>query len=257
MNNRVSLTALAVILAGIGGKAALAADMPPPPPAPAPEIRSSVDTWTGPYLGVTGGGTCMFTTEDHGHDNTLPRDQVVDYTYSGISNSGCGYQYGVIGGFNYQIGGNFVVGVEGDFTFGSTTGVQTFPNFLAPPATSGSTYKVNWTGTVRARAGWLMNGTTLAYVTGGVGWLNGTLSDGTDAFTNIHFGYVVGGGLEHALTKNIHLRAEYLFSAYNAGNYGWFCTTGACGTSVMVTNYMQAFHTFRAGVTFNFPISSW
>jgi len=274
MNKRTSTIALSAFLfASIAGTA-MAADLaPPPPPPPAPEIRPVVTDWTGPYLGAVAGVTCMET--DVMHHTTFEDGVTVndddDFNDSGESwdgtstasrdvgpydMNGCGVSGGLVAGFNYQVG-DIVLGLEGDFVWGGKTGKHQDANEL-------DTYKVNWMASVRPRIGYLANQNTLFYITGGPGWLRGELKDertGTN-FERTHFGYVLGGGIEHALTENIHLRAEYLFSSYKDKTYGTYCAT--CATdgnpntvSVDARENMDQFHTFRIGVTWNFPVSTW
>jgi len=257
MKKRTSLLALAAIMTAFAGKAALAADLaPPPPPPPAPEIRASVSDWTGPYLGVVLGGTCMDTNTTLSVDFVDPGD--TDTSIDPALN-GCGFSGGIVGGFNYQIQ-NVVLGFEGDWTWGSKkTGRHT--DITGAGDTIGEYYHVKWMASPRIRLGVLATDETLFYVTGGPSWMRGTMEDiiTGQKFTKTHVGYTLGGGIEHALTENIHLRAEYLFSSYKKKDYGPFFCSG-CGTSganITASNDMDQFHSFRAGVTWNFPVSTW
>ena len=274
MYKRISLAALAVFVTAATASTAMAADLaPPPPPAPAPQIRSSINDWTGPYLGGVIGGTCMETSSFHHNtveDGTTVNDDddfndpgeswdghsVLHQVRGPYDMNGCGLTGGVIGGFNYQIG-NIVAGIEGDWTWGGQTGEHSDTN-------EHDSYDIDWMASIRPRAGILVNNDTLFYVTGGPAWMRGELGDDNTgaSFKKTHFGYAIGGGIEHALTENIHIRGEYLFSAYKAKTYGPFCAT--CGTdgnpntaTVNVEQKMKQFHTFRLGVTWNMPISTW
>ncbi len=272
MKKTISLLALAAVASAAAAASASAADLaPPPPPAPAPEIRSSIADWTGPYVGAVVGGTCMdtdFSTTTtyqvsdaaNGEVNPAP-------TSSDPALNGCGVSGGFVYGFNYQFD-RAVVGLEGDFTWGGRTGDH--HDTTSAGDKIGEYYNVKWQTSVRARVGWLSNDDTLFYITGGPSWMRGEMEDiltgQKDA--NTHFGYVIGGGIEHAVTENIHLRAEYLFSAYKAKTYGPY-TCNECVTDVAngdTTNEsstttareeMNAFHTFRVGLTWNFPVSTW
>ncbi len=270
MNTRTSLLALAAIM--FAGSAAQAADLAPPPP-PAPEIRPAATDWTGPYVGALLGGTCMDTTNTtlDTVENGTDLNNDGDFTdpgesWDGTSTqqltagpydlNGCGIHGGFVAGFNYQID-NMVFGIEGDWTWGGKTGEHNDDN-------EHDRFDIKWMASIRARLGVLATDKTLFYVTGGAGWLRGEAIDvasGT-SFENTHPGYVIGGGVEHALTENLHLRAEYLFSSYKEKTYGTFCA--ACATdgnsqtaAVDVKEKMENFHTFRAGITWNFPVSTW
>ena len=254
MNKRTSLLALAAIMTAFAGKAALAADLaPPPPPPPAPEIRASVSDWTGPYLGAVLGGTCMDTEWDFQQDTD--RDGTIDVVTPDLPMNGCGLSGGVLAGFNYQID-NVVLGVEGDWTWGSKTGKHTD---IITGGVERDHYKIKWQNSLRARVGLLATQNTLFYVTGGVSWLRGRVKETTPveiSDTRTHLGYVLGGGIEHALTENIHLRAEYLYSSFKKKTYGPFTDPGPYPTASAKIG-LDDVHTFRAGVTWNFPVSTW
>jgi outer membrane immunogenic protein len=264
MFKRSTLTALAALMLFAGTKIASAADLAPPPP-PAPEIRPSVTDWSGPYLGGVIGGTCMDTSMDF---HTWDNDFGVNRWTGPLVMNGCGLSGGIVGGYNFQMD-SIVFGLEGDFIWGSRTGEHTDVAWSAtPPTIQRDVYEIDWMASIRPRIGWLMSANTMLYVTGGVSWLRGTLKDtgslsGTStSFSETHLGYVVGGGIEHALTENIHLRAEYLYSSYEDKIYGTFCATCAndgdsSTVSVNVREDLDNIHTFRLGVTWNFPVAQW
>ena len=267
MNKRTSLLALAAIMTTFAGTAAKAADIAPPPP-PAPEIRSSLgDSWTGPYIGVTGSVNCMEARMVH--YNTVEDgefDQNGNFIWDGSSTTnqvrgpfdmnGCGWTGGVMAGYNYQVD-SIVFGLEGDWNWGGHTGDHL-------DVYEKDRYNVDWMASVRLRAGILATEKTLFYLTGGPSWLRGELVDmnTSTGFKEDHFGWTIGGGVEHALTENIHIRGEYLFSKYEDKKYGPFCS--GCATdgnpdTALVKPEMKwnRYHTFRLGVSWNFPISSW
>ena len=96
---------------------------------------------------------------------------------------------------------------------------------------------------------------------GGAGWLD-TAFDGLVGPEGRHrsasqtlFGWVVGGGIEAALTPNIHLKAEYLYGAFDDGEYD--LTTSVCRPKCVVDMNVDDLHTFRVGLSYNFPGISW
>ena len=211
--------------------------------------------WTGPYIGAVAGGTCMDTDTTYTIDYIDPGD--TDSTSDPTLN-GCGFSGGLVAGFNYQFG-SAVVGIEGDIVWGGKTGELTYIDSVG--GIMGESYSISWMSSMRARLGYLMNNDTLLYITGGPAWMKGNLRDKISGqnFTRTHFGYTVGGGLEHAFTENIHLRAEYLYANFNNKRYGPYVCGGCglAGANITATNDMNQFHSFRAGVTWNFPVSSW
>jgi len=254
MKKRTSLLALAAIMTASAATAAMAADLAPPPP-PAPEIRPSVADWTGPYLGAVLGGTCMDTEWDLLQDTPV-KDGIIDTVTPDLSMNGCGLSGGLVAGFNLQID-NVLLGLEGDWVWGGRTGDHDAYTFVPTTRRERDAYDIDWMTSVRIRTGILTTDSTLLYLTGGPAWIRGEMKDVNSGagFKNTHFGWTIGGGVEHALTDSIHLRAEYLFASFKRKDYGRFCTT--CDIAVDIDKGMNQFHTFRAGVTWNFGLSNW
>jgi outer membrane immunogenic protein len=81
---------------------------------------------------------------------------------------------------------------------------------------------LTWFGTTRARIGYA-RGSSLLYATGGVAYceltangsqISGGLFSGSGARTQA--GWAVGTGTEYALTEKLSLKAEYLYTSFNA-----------------------------------------
>ncbi len=218
-----------------------AADLlPPPPPAPIVEIRETVQDWTGGYLGAVVGATCMDTyyTPSIGPDPEL---------------NGCGFSGGGVAGYNYQLG-NAVFGIEGDWTMGTKTASNTLDAVK---------YSIDWQASLRGRLGWLATEKTMFYGTAGVGWMRGTMNALVGALSTpmkdsrTHFGYVVGGGIEHAFTSNLHARLEYLYANYNTKRYD-LNVVAACGVNPCRADLAaNGIHSMRVGLTYNFSMGTW
>ncbi len=231
----ISAASAAAVASVIGSATiALAADLPPPPPPPV-EIRESVYDWSGLYVGVNAGAGFADShfRPDGGSDPDL---------------SGDGYLIGGYAGYNYQMN-NFVVGIEGDVSYGDVNP----ENRLWHPDVGPAFQDVDFFATIRARLGYA-HGNTLAYVTGGAAWADSELRlpvqpDESDSQT--HFGYVVGGGLEHAWTENFITRVEYLYADLGTESYNYpnSCSTAPdCNVNVN----MADFHVVRAGAGWKF-----
>ncbi|MGP0061260.1 MAG: outer membrane protein [Beijerinckiaceae bacterium] len=219
-----ALAALAVLTLASG---ALGADLPSRSSAayyPAPPIF----TWTGLYLGANGG---------YG---------IGRGTYGGGADFGdqAGGIFGVTAGYNYQ-SGSLVAGIEADLDFAGIAGTS-IPK--ASTFTSGDTTSV---GTLRGRFGYAVD-RALFYFTGGYTGANmrGSLADNSTN-PNLFFnqsnylnGYVLGLGLEYALTNNVSVKAEYLYSYYGKANY--------FGGTVDSINAGTNFSTLKAGVNYHF-----
>lgn len=143
---------------------------------------------------------------------------------------------GVQAGYNYDFGG-FVLGVEGD--------VQLSDIKYSEDLGGGVTGElgIDFFGTVRARAGLAVD-RFMPYVTGGVAWARGSISvsggGGSVEFTDNYLGWTVGGGLEYAVTDNVTVKGEYLYTDFGAADFD-------TGVDVNLTS-----HVVRAGVNFKF-----
>jgi outer membrane immunogenic protein len=197
----------------------LAADLDvDPPPPPTTELRSAVYDWSGGYAGVLMGATCV---ESKLEDVTASNDPAADT--SRYENAGCGFKGGVLAGWNHQMD-NIVLGVEADWAMSNTI-VQN-ADYQAD-----FRFGMNHEITVRPRAGVAMDD-TLLFVTAGLAWMQGDI-DGINgsAISNLtgeHWGWVVGAGVEHAVTDQFRLRMDYLYSQYGTGNY----VDGCCDVDV-------------------------
>lgn len=223
-------TALAGLFASISVSSA--ADLlPPPPPAPVvTEIRQSDFDWTGVYLGIVGGGTCMVS----GYSVTGSPDPELN---------GCGYEFGGVVGGNYQFGQG-VVGLELDVTKGTKSASNSAP-------TQDVDYTINYRASARGRLGWLLTDQTMFYGTAGVSLMRGTLGaitgSGYQSQVQNLIGWSAGLGVEHAFTNNWRGRLEYLYSDYIGKSYT------LCPTCIVAFD-PKAFHTVRLGLTYNFGL---
>lgn len=226
---RLSLCTAA--LAAVTTTVAHAADLEPPPP-----LRP---TWTGPYIG----GFVMGVGVESHYDSACndPADCLYDPEMSGFTFGG-----GVLGGFNYDFGNGFLVGVEGDYGWAGKV-----DNDDPGEATE---MKIQDIATLRARAGFIFNDDTLFYATGGAAWVKttfgGEVGDPNDPDrpfiddTQWTSGWTVGGGIEHAFNEAFHARLEYLYLDMNDETYD--LDVGKVDLD------FEGIHLIRAGLTYNF-----
>lgn len=244
MNTSLRLRFLLSAVLGVAACAqlAMAADLGGAPPrrviheGPSPYDRAF--SWSGLYIGAHIG---YGWSEADWQFSTTP----------GVSTSHGG-NGGLLGGqigYNIQ-SGHFVWGIEGDLSAAWLDGGTSCPN---PGFNCQHSY--NWLASVRGRAGTLINGNrTLLYVTGGAAWADvdyAAKDAATGAlfgtgFSNTHFGWVAGAGIEHRLTHNLSAKLEYLY-------YGFDSVTAPAGTlgagpaSLDLTS-----QTLRFGLNFKF-----
>lgn len=226
-----------VILASIVASAlvshvAIAADLAVTP-APAAPLAS---TWTGFYIGVHGGAGWESTSNWSAIDQNFPVRGFAPQTLSG--NPGLGGVGGFQGGYNWQFGPAWLIGVEGDFSWASLGDTRTMR--ASTVLSAGPTVAISmsdtkqWLASARGRIGYVGWGNGLYYLTGGAAWANVEYTGNAtniattsrmfgDTFglsmNSIKSGLVLGGGAEYQVTSNILLRWEYLcyrFSGFTA-----------------------------------------
>lgn len=173
--------------------------------------------WQGFYAGVFGGAVQM-----NGSGTAVG-------PFSDSSTDGL---VGVLGGFDFQYG-NFVFGIEGDIAFSDAS--TTFG--------PGGSADFDWFGTLRGRAGYLLDPSILLFGSAGFAAADVDLSLAGATLGDTLTGYVVGGGLEAALGGGFTARAEYLFTDYGS-------TTGNVGGTAFSTEFDS--HTVRGSIIYRF-----
>lgn len=201
---------LALIAAAtIASATAQAADMAvkaPPPPIPAP-----IFTWTGFYLGGNIGGAWT---------STFVRESFFGAEW-GRSSSARFIGGGQLG-YNWQFN-QFVLGIEGDIDAIANknrgTTIVTIPAGTFAGNVGGGG---NWISTIAARFGFAYD-RALFYGKAGYGWVNGS---GSATITNLatgatvgiggsgtRGGWLLGGGIEYAITPNWTIKGEFDYLA--------------------------------------------
>ncbi len=215
----LATTAIVALASG-----AQAADLGVPRAPVAAAIMAPSFSWTGFYLGANIGLGIANTN----YSALIP----------GVPGSGSGLVGGLQAGYNWQIN-NVVLGLEGDFGYFGTRRTGAFG------VGSSLTWRTQWDASIRGRLGVAVD-RTLLYVTGGVGFADigarGQIAGAAlvnFAATQTRVGFQLGAGVEHAVTQNVSVRAEYLY-----GNYGRKVLAG--------NNVRLDEHKFRVGVNFLF-----
>jgi outer membrane immunogenic protein len=203
------ILAVATLLAGATLPTS-AADLPRGQMVTKAPVIAPVFNWTGFYLGVYGG-----------------------YAWGAGDFSGDGGMAGGTIGYNWQAPGSmWVLGIEADGGW-ANFGDSATATFGA--ATFSASSEAQATTTVRGRLGAAVD-RTLFYVTGGAAWVRNEITLGvavpglgvaSASDRQTHFGYAVGGGIEHAILPNWSAKVEYLylglgnktyFGAFNSGD---------------------------------------
>mgnify|MGYP002084291748 CR=1 FL=1 len=221
---------------------AMAADMPVKA-RPAPAVVA-VYNWTGFYIGVNGGWA---------------RSDLDFLTAAGAelaSHKGKGAVIGGQIGYNFQVGGNFVLGVEVDADYASITGQRSCPN-----AAFNCRHNISALVSARGRAGFLVTQQALVYATGGGAWARarydavsvatGLANPGGFVTRGNHSGWVAGGGLEYKFANSWSVRAEYLYYAFDGKALD--CTPLPAGVASSC-NFEPTVHAVRVGFNWHFNV---
>jgi outer membrane immunogenic protein len=244
MKKRLFLGLLAVGVSAL--TSAMAADVPvaykaAPPAAP-------IFTWTGCYVGGNGGG-------GRAHDDWQ--------SFAGVATLGpvrnTGWSGGVQGGCDYQAS-SVVFGVEGQFDWADMHGTA-----LIPIVGVGGGFilssKLDRFATATGRVGYAFD-RVLVYAKGGAAWTHfdqqftqtdfavppttTTLAGGQNVT-----GFVVGGGFEFALLRNVSFKAEYNYFDFGTNGVPIACVTCAAPTS-LTFDIHQKMQTFMIGLNWRF-----
>ena len=214
-----------LVLVALGTAAASAADLPRrstpvyPDPVYAP---ASAYSWNGLYAGGTVG---------YGFGS---------YTQTSFYSTASGINLGATVGDNYQ-SGHLVVGAETDLSY---TSFQSKKNLTALSAKANTSPLF----TLRGRLGMTMD-RALIYATAGYAGtdVKAQLVDTGNSLlfdeSHWHHGFVIGGGIEYAITRQFSVKAEYLYATFDKHN---------AFAGVDTTRIALHQNIIRAGVNYHF-----
>lgn len=244
---------MSTLAIGLAASPALAADLAAYK-APAAVVAPG---WTGFYAGLNAG--YGWSTANGAQTTGIPLvDNIAPdpfwgtpYGFTALANTGRSgiSQSGVVGGaqagYNFQVSPNVVTGIEADLQGAGISGSGRYAGIaqFGPDAAGlvdiavgggGITAGLDWLGTVRARAGYLVTPTVLLYATGGLayGGVTATQSHAvafaddqpyiyptfgsTTSAAQTRAGWTAGGGGEWLLAPGWSVKAEALY--YNLGS---------------------------------------
>ena len=229
------LTTVAFVAVG-AAVPALAADLPARTTyTKAPAYVAPLYNWTGFYVGAHFGG--VFSS-DNNFNNGL-----------GTGNNGNGRLLGGLqAGADWQFNPNWVVGVEGQYSWLSGNVGAVFPGGFA------YTNNQRGLGSITGRVGYTW-GPGLLYVKGGYAY-----SDNNESVTvfgvPVAFatdvdhknGYTIGAGVEYMFAPNWSAKAEYQY--YNFGNANFIVPAALIPAGSFTTDD----HVIKAGVNYRFNL---
>jgi outer membrane immunogenic protein len=212
-----SIFAIGIII----GSSAYAADMAvkAPPAAPAPYVAYN---WTGFYVGGefgVGWGSSTATVVTAPAITGFP----VGSMSTGDRRGALG---GIYGGYNYQIN-QFLVGIDGDYTWADLTGDHTEVSPVNGDIAQHHDL-VDWVATATGRVGYAWDN-WLLFAKGGWAWAG--FSSSTDVSNSAgelggislsqetRDGWTVGGGFEYGFTQHLSFKVEYDYVKFETANF--------------------------------------
>jgi outer membrane immunogenic protein len=256
MTRQLSLTILAL---GFLGTAASADGMVQPAAAPCCEA---------PFAGAYIGAAVGYAQQRVEVLNETVGAPALGQTFADDEGS---VTFGIYVGYNWQrCCSPFVFGIETDFNYLDTspTGLDVEPGPTATETTSLES-SINWFGTLRGRAGYVVHDHILLYATGGLAYANvdhklsvvnlgvanpptfpnlGSFSQSQD---KTKVGWTVGGGAELLHDSNWVLRAEALYVDLGDNAENWLITAGGF-TANANDRWDDQFWVARIGIAYKF-----
>lgn len=194
--------------------------------------------WTGSYIGGHfGWGSVRDVASTQVGGGLLAAGSVSSLTSDQIIG-------GVQMGYNFELTPSVLLGFEGEFTSLSRGTALTLTT-NAPPMVLTYSANPDWVATAAMRFGYPANA-ALIYLKAGAAWLDTNYASFTTPASGVPFndssirsGYVLGGGIEYAISRPWAVKAEYAFLNFENKGYN--------GTEV-VTNMKQ----FKIGLNYRF-----
>lgn len=166
---------------------------------------ASAEPFNGPYVGVQAG----WNQDKLGTPSTPLGNVAIDRSQDSLSG-------GVFAGYDYKVSPRFVIGAEAGVQFGNDDSVARDTGAALVTVDPKRSFDLT------ARAGYLVTDNTLLYARGG--YTNARVRTSVEDAAGIRSasanrdGWLVGGGLEHAISDNVSARAEYRYSDLDEGN---------------------------------------
>ena len=206
---------------------------------PAPLVETApAFSWSGAYIGGQIG--YGWGKSDYDDDFNVKPD---------------GFLGGVYAGYNFDLGNNFVLGIDGDITYNGLKDRHhdieelDFLDGDEEPDEFFMEGRLRWSGAVRARVGVAFD-RFMPYVAGGVAF--GNIKNTAWSVDGEHrvsasktmTGWTIGGGVDYAATDNVILRLEYRYTDYGKKDFDF-------GGEELLGDKFKT-HDVRLGVAYKF-----
>lgn len=164
--------------------------------------NAHADTFTGPFVGVQGGW------EENSVNYPTTATGVTPLQAKGDTGT-----LGVLAGYDYKLSPHVVVGAQAELNFPISAHFSDGATVIDPKRSIDLT----------ARAGYLFGDKTLAYVRGGYSNVREetTLLNVPYSASGSQNGWLVGAGIERAVTRNVTANIEYRYTDLSEGDGKW------------------------------------
>ncbi|MBF7730961.1 outer membrane protein [Pseudomonas sp. N040] len=186
-------------------------------------LTAAAEGFSGPYLGIYGGKA--FTTDD---GKEFDGDTFDGYRQETNPDQ---LQYGLLAGYNWDIGNNVVLGLEADYEGRDNQDDSDYQDYLGVTDTDyEASTRIKAGGSFRGRAGYVFNNPyyvknqTMLYVTAGYATVEAERkykdfnSNESTSTTDWQEGWTAGAGVEYLIDANFAARLEYRHSDYGTEN---------------------------------------
>jgi outer membrane immunogenic protein len=203
--------------------------------------------WSGCYLGASAGG--QWTDTNYNNDLTI----------GGVQTSFDTNPSGVVGGLqigcDYQLPSNWLIGIQGDFTWTDASDRKTiFP----PLSFETAIFKIDWFASLTGRFGYAF-GPWLVYGRGGVAWAKTEVHDFGQFFIptidvrgdSTDAGWTLGAGLEYAFAQSWSARIEYDYFDFGENTFT-LSGTSTGGPTTLRASLKQHFSVVKVGINYRF-----
>jgi outer membrane immunogenic protein len=237
------LLAAAAVLALSAGSA-YAADLALKPAEPVAPLVMPY-SWTGFYAGIDAG----YQWSSARWENTA-----IDNRQFNLDPNGA--LVGLHAGYNYQLENGVVLGAEADIAYSWAKSDDVHSINVDRFWTANS--KLDLQGTGRLRVGYAFD-RFLPYLTAGIAIARYEVGTGSTfqgpqaySFKDTRVGWVIGAGVEYAVTDNWSVRAQYLYASYGSKDNDGIPTQFPTAPKVAAFKTDLATHTVSLGLSYKF-----
>jgi outer membrane immunogenic protein len=226
---------------------------------------SATPAWNAMYFGVNAGYAWNGddATDLTGLSGNAPGFITAGDVASHLPLDAGGFAGGLQLGKNWLVSPTWVLGLEADINYTDLSDTTALPGPTDASRIMTTVQELNWLGTVRARAGVLIEASVLAYATGGFAFGDGDLSTAltripscvgnncqNGSISESLTGWTLGAGAEFAVASNWTMKVEYLY--YDLGEASHLMTDPAFPATVFRADAEFTGSVARLGLNFAF-----